>query len=248
MTEPRRVLVVGASRGLGRHLATQFALDGWGVFATTTRDIPQDADKAVTWLSCDLADGDSWSAAAAEFPNGIDHIVFCSAFDPRTTDLPLPEALSRSLIVNGAGAYAFLLSLVESSRGAARIAVVNSEALYYPDLQSAAYAAGKAALKVFTAALSGLCLGRGGAVFELILGPVDSAERRQRSAAAAARSGREVREVVAQALAKANPESKIDRFIRPEDCFRLIGCGFDLGAIANGASFRLDGGSGGAFR
>ncbi|WP_426625399.1 SDR family NAD(P)-dependent oxidoreductase [Leifsonia sp. McL0607] len=248
MTEPRQVLVVGASRGLGRELATLFALDGWNVFATATRDIPLDADSTITWLACDLADENSWSAATAEFSAGIDHIVFCSAFDPRTVDLPLLEGLRRSLMVNGAGAYAFLLSLVESSGGTARVAVVNSEALYYPDRQSAAYAAGKAALKVFTAALSGLCLGRGGAVFELVLGPLDSDERRQRSAAAAAGSGRDVRDVVAQALVKANPESKIDRFIQPEDCLRLIQCGFDLGAIANGASFRLDGGSGGAFR
>lgn len=245
-----QILIIGASRGLGLELAAAFIEQGTTVIGMHSGASEPIAVPGIEWMECDLADSGARQQAVDSLEVVPSRIIFAAAFDPRA-DHPQRvdrDGVTQSLLVNGAGGYDILRLLLEKSESPVSIAVVGSEAIYTPDAGSAAYAAGKAALKVLTGALTDLCRTRGGAVFEVIFGALNSDQRREEFAAASVKYKVGIDELVSRTLARANPESRIRRFIEPLECARLISCGFELGDIANGASFRLDGGSGGAFR
>ncbi|WOH18374.1 SDR family NAD(P)-dependent oxidoreductase [Paenarthrobacter sp. GOM3] len=244
------VLIIGASRGLGLDLAKLFIDQGSSVIGMHSGASEPTSVQGMTWIACDLAESGARRRAVESLNMVPSRIIFAAAFDPRSdrTSSGEGDGVTQSLLVNGAGGYDILRLLIEKSESPLSIAVVGSEAIYTPDAGSAGYAAGKAALKVLTGALTDLCRTRGGAVFETIFGALNSEQRREEFAAASVKYKVGVEELVSRTLARANPESRIRRFIEPAECARVISCGFDLGDIANGASFRLDGGSGGAFR
>ncbi|MBP2268674.1 NAD(P)-dependent dehydrogenase (short-subunit alcohol dehydrogenase family) [Pseudarthrobacter sp. PvP004] len=245
-----QVLIIGASRGLGLDLAKSFIQHGSAVIGVHSGASAPPSVEGMTWMECDLAESEGRRQTVESLDVIPSRIIFAAAFDPRS-DHPASgerDGVTQSLLVNGAGGYDILRLLIEKSDSPLSIAVVGSEAIYTPDAGSAGYAAGKAALKVLTGALTDLCRTRGGAVFEVIFGALNSEQRREEFAAASVKYKVGIEELVSRTLARANPESRIRRFIEPSECARLVSCGFDLGDIANGASFRLDGGSGGAFR
>ncbi len=54
-----RLIVTGASSGIGRAIATRFLVDGWDVLNIARRPCPE---TGVENLACDLARPDAWSA------------------------------------------------------------------------------------------------------------------------------------------------------------------------------------------
>ena len=137
MSDP--VLIVGASRGLGRDLACRFVELGDTVIGTHTGASEPPALPGVSWRVCDLADGDSRLGFTASLDGIPRRIVLAAAYDPRTDPHPPGDgdAVARSLLVNGAGAYALLSTLIEQAAHSVTVAVIGSEAIYTPDAGSA---------------------------------------------------------------------------------------------------------------
>ncbi len=68
------VVIVGASRGIGREFVRQYAADGWQVFATV-RSADGDLGEGVRELIADVTDEASLIAAAAALPDAVDLLI-----------------------------------------------------------------------------------------------------------------------------------------------------------------------------
>ncbi len=75
------VVVVGASRGIGRELVRQYVADGWQVFATVRRP-GDDLGDGVVELVADVTDEASLAAAAAALPE-LDVVVLNAGINVR---------------------------------------------------------------------------------------------------------------------------------------------------------------------
>ncbi len=98
------VVVVGASRGIGRELVRQYAGDGWEVFATV-RQADGGLGKGVVELIADVTDAASLATAAAALPDGIDLLVLnagVGARDGRLADIDAGR-WAEVMAVNGLG-------------------------------------------------------------------------------------------------------------------------------------------------
>ena len=151
-------LVTGASRGLGRALATTLNADGWHLvldardgdrLATTVAGLP--FPDRVTALPGDVADPAHRAALAAAVPAGLDLLV-ANASDlgpsplPRLADLPLP-AFERVLAVNAVAPLALVqLLLPELRRAGGRVLQLSSDAAVEAYAGWGGYGASKAAL------------------------------------------------------------------------------------------------------
>jgi NAD(P)-dependent dehydrogenase (short-subunit alcohol dehydrogenase family) len=156
---PRYCLITGASSGLGRELAVQYAKVGWQVIA-----IARSADalnelhrqhQNIHALPVDLTDSDAFSAAIASVSEQIpalDLVVLnagsCDYVD--ATDLPL-AIFERTMALNFQAqvtAVKLLLPLLQKSVDPT-LAVVSSLAHLFPFTKAQAYGASKAALSYF---------------------------------------------------------------------------------------------------
>ena len=87
------VVIVGASRGIGRELAHQYAADGWEVFATirgaadATGTVP-----GVVTLTADVTDEASLDAAASRLPATIDLLILNAGVAAREGGLASVDA------------------------------------------------------------------------------------------------------------------------------------------------------------
>jgi NAD(P)-dependent dehydrogenase (short-subunit alcohol dehydrogenase family) len=79
------VVIVGASRGIGREFAHQYAAAGWQVFATVRAG--SDAVDGATTLTADVTDEASLAAAAAALPDGIDLLILNAGVGAREMGL-----------------------------------------------------------------------------------------------------------------------------------------------------------------
>jgi NAD(P)-dependent dehydrogenase (short-subunit alcohol dehydrogenase family) len=151
-------LVTGASRGLGRALATTLNADGWHLvldardgdrLAAAVAGLP--FPDRVTALPGDVADPAHRAALAAAVPAGLDLLV-ANASDlgpsplPRLAELPLP-AFERVLAVNTVAPLALLQLLLPALRRAGgRVLQLSSDAAVEAYVGWGGYGASKAAL------------------------------------------------------------------------------------------------------
>jgi short-subunit dehydrogenase len=166
--DPRRVLITGASSGLGHALAIEYAREGRTLVIhgrdearlARVRNECEAKGASVTTLVADLRDVEGWIARLTALDDtapidlaivnaGVTHFDMGAGEDWR--------AASDVLVPNLEAAIATAATLAKSmrTRGHGRIALVSSLAAYYGFPTSPAYSASKAALKAYGEALRG---------------------------------------------------------------------------------------------
>lgn len=155
-------LITGASSGIGRELAMQFAAHGWTVYA-----VARSADKlqqlaktpGIHALVLDLCDNAAISAAASELTaQGVvlDLVLLnagtCEYVDVNALDL---AAFERTFAINFQAVVAatkYFMPLLSASLQP-QLAIVSSMAHFFPFTKSQAYGASKAAVSYFADSL-----------------------------------------------------------------------------------------------
>lgn len=160
---PRYCLITGASSGLGRELAIQYAKAGWQVIAVARsvnalNELHQE-HKSIHAFPLDLTETDLFSAAVEHLSQQIpvlDLVILnagsCDYVD--ATNLPL-ESFDRTMALNfqaQVAAVKLLMPLLQKSTEAT-LAVVSSLAHLFPFTKAEAYGASKAALSYFADSL-----------------------------------------------------------------------------------------------
>ncbi|MBU2427369.1 MAG: SDR family NAD(P)-dependent oxidoreductase [Gammaproteobacteria bacterium] len=156
-------LITGASSGLGRALALQYAAAGWQVLAIArSGERLQQLSQQSPWIRClvlDLTDGAAVEASVAEIRQlmpRLDLLILnagtCEYVDVADFEL---AAFDRTFAVNFFSVVAavkyWMPLLQESTRP--QLAVVSSLAWLFPFTKAQAYGASKAALSYFTDSL-----------------------------------------------------------------------------------------------
>jgi NAD(P)-dependent dehydrogenase (short-subunit alcohol dehydrogenase family) len=171
MTEPRSVVITGASRGLGFASAVYLYKRGWRVVAAMrTPDTAMEHlrsetgaspdDPRLTGVRLDLTDPPSIAAAAEAItdavgaPYGLVHNAGFTAVGC-VEELPF-DVMERILATNLVGAARLTAALLPSMRaaGEGRIVVISSEAAIHGMPGIAAYAASKGGLERWAEGLS----------------------------------------------------------------------------------------------
>ena len=162
----RTALVTGASRGLGRALATALSARGWRLvvdgrdperLAATVATLPR--PDLVTALPGDVADPDHRKALARAVGDRL-HLLVNNASDLGPTPLPRladlrPEQFARILVVNTVAPLALTqLVLPALERAGGRIVDISSDAAVEAYPGWGGYGASKAALDQLTAVLA----------------------------------------------------------------------------------------------
>ncbi|HEY6513956.1 MAG TPA: SDR family NAD(P)-dependent oxidoreductase [Burkholderiaceae bacterium] len=186
----QRVLVTGASRGLGAALAREFCKRGHRVFlvARDAEDLAQLAAEitrsqragAATWRAHDLRDVESTEAlarAAEHALGGIDILVNNAAIGPYRPFLDnstqdLHELLALNLEAPMQLTHALLPGMLE--RGSGHVINIASDLARRPLAQMAPYVASKHGLLGFGASLHREVRGRGVRVTTVMPGVIDS--------------------------------------------------------------------------
>jgi NAD(P)-dependent dehydrogenase (short-subunit alcohol dehydrogenase family) len=163
--EPRTALVTGASRGLGRALATALNARGWRLvvdgrdparLAATVAALPR--PDLVTALAGDVTDPAHRAALADAAGPRIDLLVNNASELgpsplPRLADLD-PAALERVLAVNTVAPLALLQTVLPALAPGARVVQISSDAAVEAYEGWGGYGASKAALDQLTAVLA----------------------------------------------------------------------------------------------
>jgi NAD(P)-dependent dehydrogenase (short-subunit alcohol dehydrogenase family) len=150
-----RILVTGASRGLGRALAVELHERGHDIVATA-RDVQALADlEPADKLSLDLADPDS-VAAAARAAGNVDVLVNNAAVAVQSPVEAVPAHVFASILeTNLVGPLRLIQALVPGMRERGRGTIVNvsSRAVRSAPPLQGPYAASKAALELLSEVL-----------------------------------------------------------------------------------------------
>ena len=170
----QRVLVAGASRGIGRSIALNFAAAGASVGICARGAAELDSARAeiarhghrVHAMPCDLADAAAiaaWVPAAAGALGGIDVLVNnASGFGMGDDEDGWAAGLSVDVMAMVRSSRAALPWLREAGRaGGASIIHVSSISAFRPSTRAPAYAAVKAAMNSYTASQAALLSGDG---------------------------------------------------------------------------------------
>jgi len=247
----KRAVVLGASTGLGAHVARRLAAEGWTVTGTARRprsatDLPDE----VRYLSSDLADDEDLRSLGVHLQQIDPDLVVHSAvtYGDRTATRRSVADLEAMFRVNAVAPFVALrdhLAGLPAERACSCV-IVNSDAMYHANDTSAEYAATKAALLVMTAGLAATCRGRRSSVSTLVLGPLADPAKLAEIEAIAERKGIPAEEVVRLFLARSNPSLMITELIDLEACVRSVLHIASLGSTANGMVVKLDGGSSGS--
>ncbi|NCD22020.1 MAG: SDR family NAD(P)-dependent oxidoreductase [Spartobacteria bacterium] len=222
---PRRIVLTGATSGIGRALALEYAKPGRQLFLSgrdeerlaTISALCRDKGAQVSATRLDVRDQvamKSWIAASAATAP-LDLAIGCagvSASSRRVGGRDLPETLAdteRLLEVNAMGAIRFAILAAESMlpHGRGQIALISSIAAYHGLPSSPAYCASKAAVRVHARALRHLLAPSGIKVNVICPGYVDTPMSRRLRGAQPLRwtSARAARGIV-RALERDKPE------------------------------------------
>lgn len=156
-------LITGASSGLGRALALQYAAAGWQVLAIArSGERLQQLSQQSPWIQClqlDLADSDALAASVPQIQKllpRLDLVILnagtCEYVDAQDFEL---AAFDRTFAVNFfsvVAAVKYWLPLLHASTRP-QLAIVSSLAWIFPFTKAQAYGASKAALSYFTDSL-----------------------------------------------------------------------------------------------
>lgn len=247
----RNVLIIGASNGMGAHLAARFAEEGCPVVGTGSR--PQEdgtAEGLAEYVRLDLSDPDASAHLLERLQGTAPELVVHNAvsYGPLgESDLTLEE-LETLFRINCLAPYRLLRDLLSATpqQRFCSFVVVNSDSIYRANEQSGAYAASKAALRVLTTALADACKSRNASASTLLLGPLADPRKTEELRLVAERRGVSEDDIVKAFLRKSNPSYVIDSLIDFESCFRSVQYIAGLGRSANGMLCKLDGGSSGS--
>jgi NAD(P)-dependent dehydrogenase (short-subunit alcohol dehydrogenase family) len=150
-----RVLVIGASRGLGREFVTQYLADGAQVTATARRpdDVSALEAQGATAFALDVADATSASGVAWRVDNAGFDVVIVNAgvYGPDTTGLDTPAEADFDTVMhtNVLGPMRVIPQLADALATGARLAVLSSHMGSIGERESSRgwlYRASKAAL------------------------------------------------------------------------------------------------------
>ena len=152
----RRVLITGASSGLGRQLALDYQQAGWQVWGCgrDAQRLEQLAQAGITPLAFDGRDGAAMRDIAAQLPpldllilnaGTCEYMTLEDGFDGEL----FARVIETNLVATGLALAAFLPLL---GRGA-RLAIVSSSVSWLPLPKAEAYGASKAALDYLAATL-----------------------------------------------------------------------------------------------
>lgn len=242
-------LVIGASRGVGAHVANRLAEEGWKVTGVGRRRLDSIAPApAFDYVSTDISRPDALDQMLGDFA-GVPDLVVHNAVDPNWDSSSISlERLEAAFRVNALVPYLMTRDLLARKPEADFLSCVfiNSEAVFHADQHSCTYAASKAALRVLAAGLSASVRHGNAALATLMLGPLADQSRLDEARSIAEKKGVAPSEIIQLFLRKAKPDMVIDDFIDYESCFMSIKYIYGLGRAANGMVCRLDGGSGGS--
>lgn len=242
-------LVIGASRGVGAHIANRLAEEGWVVKGVGRRPFESIAPKPkYEYVRADISDPNALDEMLSDLgraPDLVVHNAVRADWDSSSLNLEGMEAAFR---VNALAPYLITRDLLARKADTDFLSCVfiNSEAVFHADQHSCSYAASKAALRVLSAGLSASVRGKNAALATLMLGPLADQSRLDEARSIAEQRGITPTQVVRLFLRKTKPDMVIDDLIDYESCFTSIKYIHGLGPAANGMVCRLDGGSGGS--
>ncbi len=154
-----RVLITGASSGIGTALVREYSAAGWAVTACgrdASRLQAVATDTGCDTLAFDIADRQSTCDALAGLDPHWDLVILnagtCEYIeDPRAFDAELFE---RVMHTNTVGPANCLQALLPHLKAGSRIALVGSSASYLPFTRAAAYGGSKAAVAYLAGSLA----------------------------------------------------------------------------------------------
>lgn len=247
----RRAVVLGASRGVGAHMARRLAEQGWEVTGTGRRPVHDTglAD-AVHYVTVNLSEAQALDALGELLAERRPQLIVHNTATYGTVDNPLPTLpqLDEVFRVNATLPYRLLLQYLIDlpTEEFCSCIVVNSDSIYHANETSGVYAASKAALRVLTTALAAACRTRKASVSTLLLGPLADDRKVGELHQIAVRRGVGDEEITRAFLRRSNPALVTESLIPLESCFRSVEYIVNLGRAANGMLCRLDCGSSGS--
>ncbi|MFJ9847870.1 SDR family NAD(P)-dependent oxidoreductase [Streptomyces sp. NPDC101150] len=245
----KHALVTGASQGLGAHIATRLAGEGWKVTGLGRRPADQAAARGIDYLQADLADPKQLQSLPGQLEQPFDLVVHNAVSYPAwRAGGPVAGDLEKAFAVNTYAPYTLTRALLATKpeNRLCSVVVLNSESMFHADRDSGIYAASKAALRVLTGALAEENRSHNASVSTLLLGPVADPGKVAELRTVAAKRGVDIAEITRLFLRKSNPDLVIEELIDFDACWRSIEYIHSLGRIANGTVVRLDGGSAGS--
>lgn len=242
-------LVIGASRGVGAHIATRLAEEGWVVKGVGRRPLTSIVPTPkYEYVRADISDPNALDQMLSDLGRVPDLVVHNAVrADWNSSSLSL-ESMEAAFRVNALMPYLITRDLLARKPDADFLSCVfiNTEAVFHADQHSCSYAASKAALRVLSAGLSASVRDGNAALATLMLGPLADQSRLDEARSIAEKKGMTPTQVARLFLRKTKPDMVIDDFIDYESCFMSIKYIHGLGRAANGMVCRLDGGSGGS--
>jgi NAD(P)-dependent dehydrogenase (short-subunit alcohol dehydrogenase family) len=181
MSAPPRVVVAGASRGIGLALCAVYAADGAEVVAICRRSTPELEALGVEIVDgVDFGDDAAVAGLAAAVPGPIDALIYNAGINEDSHGLEDIDtaALARMFDVNALGAVRVVLALAPALRNPAKIMVLGTGS---PALNVNAFSVGNYGYRMSKAAMGSFAFGvardlrdRGVAVLVGGPGPVDT--------------------------------------------------------------------------
>lgn len=158
----QRILITGASRGIGRRLAEHYAGQDHQVFAPTRAE-------------CDLRDADQVRLAVERLPAaGLDMIVHCAAINVTRSFRKMDIAAFADMVdVNVLGTVRLLKCALPKLESGGCVILFSSVAAQAPRVGQAAYACCKSALHGLVRALTQELLAEGKYIYLIAPGPVE---------------------------------------------------------------------------
>ena len=154
-----KVLITGASSGIGRQLCLDYARQGYDVFAVARRkevlqDLQSYGDGRITPVVADVSCKETVKAVFSQLPN-FDIVILnagtCEYVDIESFDSAMFERIFQ---VNFLGVVYCVEALLSKINRGGQLAIVSSQARYLPFTRSEAYGSSKAAIDYFTKSLA----------------------------------------------------------------------------------------------